>query len=107
MDRASSGRLGGDEFAIVMPLSDAEEARIAFSRTLAELQRCAAEGAWAIGFSFGVAVFAAPPSKLEEALAAADDLMYRAKRRGGGQVVIEEFPNEPEAPVSPGVESTI
>jgi len=82
-------RLGGDEFVIVLPETGQTEAefvcerlRTAFAhdieRTLPGLTAC-----------LGVAVFTSPPADVAECLQRADEIMYRAKRAGPGETVIE------------------
>ncbi len=86
------GRLGGDEFAIFMPETDAAGARAAFAKIRTELLREAAEKKYPIGFSIGIAVFPAPPHSLDEAINAADRLMYRVKTSGKNDWLCEEQP---------------
>ena len=80
------GRLGGDEFACLMPESGPEEARAAFTKVLDLLQSRMAQNRWGVGFSVGVVTFERPPDDIKEALLAADDLMYSAKREGKNKI---------------------
>ena len=55
------------------------------------------ESEWPIALSVGVAVVRPPYPPLEEALRAADELMYRAKRAGKNRVVIQPAALPPDA----------
>ena len=83
------GRLGGDEFAVFLPETDDAGARVMFGRIHDELTKTAANGGWPIGFSVGVAVFSSIPGNIDDALKAADDLMYRVKKAGKNSLVYE------------------
>ncbi|MEO8570832.1 MAG: diguanylate cyclase [Chloroflexota bacterium] len=80
-------RYGGDEFAIILPETDANEARIAAERILAAFRERAFVGAQRgpvpIGASIGVATFPADGRTATELIAAADLALYRVKRTGG------------------------
>ncbi len=84
------GRLGGDEFAIFLPETDLDGAQVMFARIHEELKSAAANGGWPVGFSVGVAVFSAVPASIDEALNAADSLMYRVKKAGKNNLIYEE-----------------
>jgi diguanylate cyclase (GGDEF)-like protein len=80
-------RMGGDEFVLLLPDTDAREAVTVVDRVrriLADL--CAAEGT-TITTSTGIATYRFPPSTIDAMVAGADELMYRAKTRGGDSVV--------------------
>jgi diguanylate cyclase (GGDEF)-like protein len=83
-------RLGGDEFAVLLPETDLAGARTVFEKVHRELVREMRERAWPIGFSIGVAVFAASRS-VDRAIRVADQIMYRAKSSGKNRVLLEEF----------------
>ncbi len=82
----SVARLGGDEFAILMPETDAEAARTVISRVRGELARLVTEGGEPVRFSIGIVTFDRPPASVGELTAAADELMYRAKRSGKDRI---------------------
>ena len=83
-------RLGGDEFAAVLndPGADAEAVAQALRDRLA--QALAAQG-WAVTASIGAATFHVPPNGVDEALTAADALMYGAKSAGKNQVLHRHY----------------
>jgi diguanylate cyclase (GGDEF)-like protein len=83
-------RYGGDEFAIILPETDADEARIAADRILNAFRDNAfvgeLRGPVPIGASIGVATFPADGRTATELIAAADQALYRVKREGGHDV---------------------
>jgi len=76
-DRAS--RLGGDEFAVFLPSTGREGAEIVVGKLRDALRRLTAAEGWPVTFSIGVATFRRPPADANEALSAADRLMYEVK----------------------------
>ncbi|MEA2630837.1 MAG: hypothetical protein QOE66_1056 [Chloroflexota bacterium] len=80
-------RYGGDEFAIILPETDAAEARRAADRILEAFREHAfvgeQRGPVPIGASIGVATFPADARTATELIAAADQALYRVKREGG------------------------
>jgi diguanylate cyclase (GGDEF)-like protein len=91
------GRLGGDEFAVFLPETSSEGAAHVLQRVQARVLQLAREHSWPIALSVGIAVVHPPYPPLEEALRAADALMYGAKRAGKNQVAIEPAAREPGA----------
>ncbi len=87
------GRLGGDELAIMLPDTDAQGARIVLERiregVAAEMQ----ERGWPVTTSIGAVAFETVPP-LEEAVRAADDLMYEVKKAGKNRVEVLAGPLE-------------
>jgi diguanylate cyclase (GGDEF)-like protein len=83
-------RLGGDEFALVLPETARAGAEGVVAKARNELRGALAAMAPQLGCSVGVITFAEVPESAEEAVKAADALMYAAKRRGKGGVVFEE-----------------
>jgi diguanylate cyclase (GGDEF)-like protein len=79
-------RLGGDEFAVLAPGTDMAAARALADRVQASMGGVRAADGVAITCSIGLATFAAPPATVDELLAAADRLMYRAKSSGKGRM---------------------
>jgi diguanylate cyclase (GGDEF)-like protein len=77
-----AARLGGDEFAILLPDSDEASARTVVAKLRAAWQALPACREYGVGVSIGVATFAEalPPAK--QMFAAADRLLYEAKRSG-------------------------
>jgi diguanylate cyclase (GGDEF)-like protein len=84
-------RYGGDEFAIILPETDADEARSAAERILATFRDHAfvsdQRGPVPIGASIGAATFPADGRTATELIAAADRALYRVKRDGGNAAV--------------------
>lgn len=76
------GRVGGDEFAILLPETEGEAAGAVLERVRTELRRITLSDGHRVSFSVGLVSFAAPPASVVEMTTAADELMYRAKKRG-------------------------
>jgi diguanylate cyclase (GGDEF)-like protein len=85
------GRLGGDEFAVLLPETDESEAVQALSKLRDALERNPGHQRFALTFSMGVASFVDSPGSVQSAMQFADALMYRAKRKGKNQLVVEKF----------------
>jgi diguanylate cyclase (GGDEF)-like protein len=78
-------RLGGDEFAVLMAETDADSAAVAFTRIRLMLLDAIQKQGWSVTVSVGIAE--ADLSRGSAALiAAADDLMYEAKRAGKDRI---------------------
>lgn len=82
----TAARLGGDEFALLLPDTDERAARQAIASIRQELERALTETGLHATCSIGVVTFLDPAISFEEAMAAADVLMYRVKNRGKGSV---------------------
>ncbi|MGG5807887.1 sensor domain-containing diguanylate cyclase [Falsiroseomonas sp. CW058] len=79
-------RIGGDEFAAVLVGGDGREIPGAAERVRrAVRERMDAHG-WPVSASIGAVLFRSPPDDEEEAIAAADELMYGAKAAGRDRV---------------------
>ena len=80
-------RYGGDEFAVILPETDADDARRAAERILAVcLERpfiAEGRGPVPIALSIGVATFPGDGRTATDLIAAADAALYRVKRAGG------------------------
>jgi diguanylate cyclase (GGDEF)-like protein len=86
-------RMGGEEFAVFLPdtgaaagVSVAERLRAA----IAGLRTPANDGVIAVTTSIGVCAAPGGDLDIDEALAAADDALYRAKRAGRDRVVLAD-----------------
>lgn len=79
-------RLGGDEFIVLMPSTQHENC-ISFCENLCRTIKARMEQAgFAITASIGFKTFSEPPESTLAALQQVDELMYRAKINGRGQV---------------------
>ena len=85
-------RLGGDEFGLLLPETAEEGATFALGKLQEGFAEAMRQGGWPINFSAGVIVYTEPPQSVTEALKAADELMYRAKRTGKGGIVTATLP---------------
>jgi diguanylate cyclase (GGDEF)-like protein len=75
-------RPGGDEFVIVLPETAAEETRVVIGRIQDNLNGLMRENNWDVSFSIGAVTFLESPSSAEDAIRAADELMYAVKQAG-------------------------
>ncbi|MDH3605988.1 MAG: GGDEF domain-containing protein, partial [Acidimicrobiia bacterium] len=80
------GRVGGDEFALILPDTDEHKALQAIQRLRRVINRRSRPGGPYISVSVGVVTFRRNPPSADDALRAADALMYLAKRAGGNRV---------------------
>jgi diguanylate cyclase (GGDEF)-like protein len=80
------GRLGGDEFALVLPNTAPDGAEVVIARLLRMLRERLETVAPQLTCSIGVISFVGSVPRLEEAIRAADELMYQAKRKGKNSV---------------------
>jgi len=94
-------RYGGDEFAIILPETDADEARVAAERIVAAFREqafvSASRGPVPIGASIGAATFPADGRTATELIAAADLALYRVKRDGGNDAAGARDPGSTDA----------
>ena len=83
-------RYGGDEFAIILPETDADEARATAERIVAAFRDNAfvgeQRGPVPIGTSIGAATFPTDGRTGTELIVAADLALYRVKRDGGNDI---------------------
>ncbi len=80
-------RYGGDEFAVILPETDAAEARVVAERILEAFRERSfvgeQRGPVPIALSIGVATFPTDGRTATELIEAADAALYRVKRAGG------------------------
>ncbi len=84
-------RLGGEEFVILMPDTDAEEARLAAERMrmrIAAMRVPVADGAIACTASFGLAEYSGDDADVAALVTRADQALYLAKASGRDQVCV-------------------
>lgn len=77
-------RMGGDEFALVLPDTDLLGARLAISKITRDVRRTLRQ--WGVTCSVGVLTLEGSAMTEEQAVDAADNLMYEVKRAGKGAV---------------------
>jgi diguanylate cyclase (GGDEF)-like protein len=75
-------RLGGDEFAILLPESDAAQARPALDRMIDNLRSAMDRGHWPVTASIGAITFTRPPETNLDVIRLTDNLMYAVKTGG-------------------------
>src|SRR5581483_6058109 len=85
--------LGGDEFLVLLPETGAAPARLAVDKLREALAGIVPAHGWRLTASVGVVTFLVPPDSPDVLLAAADRLMYAAKRAGKNRVA-QETQNE-------------
>ncbi len=85
-------RLGGDEYALLLPRTDAIAAQRVLARLKDTLSREMTEAHWPVTFSIGAVTCLDSPPGIEELLHQADQLMYRAKRRGKNRIEYGVYP---------------
>jgi diguanylate cyclase (GGDEF)-like protein len=80
-------RMGGDEFVVLLPETDAREAMTVVQRVRAAAASAARAAGYPVALSAGITTFRFPPESVDAMLAAADDLLYKAKAAGRDRVV--------------------
>jgi diguanylate cyclase (GGDEF)-like protein len=80
-------RVGGDEFVLLLPETDAREAMTVVQRVRAAAASAARAAGYPAALSAGIATFRFPPESVDAMLAAADNLLYKAKAAGRDRVV--------------------
>jgi diguanylate cyclase (GGDEF)-like protein len=94
----TAARFGGDEFVLVFPDTDAHGAEEAIAKIRQGLRQCLESEAPKVTFSIGAITFLDVPPSVNEALKAADALMYDAKRRGKGIALFRVVGKMPRRP---------
>jgi diguanylate cyclase (GGDEF)-like protein len=84
-------RLGGDEFALILPETDMEGAEAVTSKLGTMLGKATIGVAAPLTCSIGAVVFREQPRNADEAIAAADRLMYDAKSQGKDAAVLRLY----------------
>lgn len=85
-------RLGGDEFALLLSSTEPAGARQLLDKIARSLREVSRSAGLEITCSIGAVTFGTPPSSAAAAIAAADALMYKAKRSGKDALLIEAHP---------------
>ena len=78
------GRLGGDEFAVVLPGTGSSAAVTVMDDMLERVRTNLGPLPVPVTFSAGAVTLLVAPASLDEAISAADELMYEVKRSGKG-----------------------
>ncbi len=84
-------RLGGDEFALLLPDTDAGGAREVIGKIRPLLRETLDSAGFPVTCSIGAVTFLRPPSSADEAVKAADHLMYQVKSQGKDAVAFGEI----------------
>ena len=82
-------RMGGDEFCALLPDTGADEATVVLSRIMERLRARMSERGLPVTMSVGAVVFPVAPRTLEQAIHAADELMYDAKKEGRDRLILK------------------
>ncbi|KPQ28488.1 MAG: diguanylate cyclase (GGDEF) domain [Marinobacter excellens HL-55] len=88
----SAGRYGGEEFGIILPETDAENARLICERIRESVEKCTVEtnaGNITYTISMGVAQLTNEPENYMQWMERADAALYRAKNAGRNKVVVD------------------
>lgn len=97
-----AARLGGDEFVLLLPETEAQEAREALERLMARVRTGLDAQGWPASLSIGAVTLERATHSVEAILEIADRVMYRAKQRGKARleqdvIVSSEYPSNPGA----------
>jgi diguanylate cyclase (GGDEF)-like protein len=84
-------RIGGDEFALLLPDLNRQTVQTVIDKVCTALQQAFAAQQIKVNCSIGVVTFNAPTPDAEQALKAADLLMYEIKNQGRNAVAFREF----------------
>jgi diguanylate cyclase (GGDEF)-like protein len=87
----TAARIGGDEFALLLTNMEAKGAAEAISKLTHRLQESLRAGGAAVTCSIGAVTFKKPPGNAEEAMKAADALMYEVKHTARNDVAFRVF----------------
>lgn len=100
-------RWGGDEFAVLLPETDAVQARIVAQRLNACLNEYFAQQQRNCTFSIGVVTFRELPDSEKALVHRADEAMYHAKKQGKNLIYFTTInePTDPEPPALPMLDS--
>ena len=75
-------RLGGDEFILLLPETTGDSAHTTLEKVHRALMQTMRHNSWPVTYSIGAISYQVPPATIEEAIRAADTLMYNVKRSG-------------------------
>jgi diguanylate cyclase (GGDEF)-like protein len=89
----SAGRYGGEEFGIILPETDAENARLICERIRESIEKSTVEtsaGNITYTISMGIAQLTDEPENYMQWMQKADEALYAAKESGRNKVVVGE-----------------
>lgn len=86
-------RMGGDEFVILLPETDADDAKLAVRKIQKVLDQSMKNHQWPVTFSIGVVTFNQPPISLDVMLEMVDHAMYTVKKAAKNNILFEESSN--------------
>ncbi len=95
-------RVGGDEFALLLPNTDLAGAQSVISKLEQSLREKMHSGNSPVTCSIGSVTFSKPPVSADEALKAADGVMYKVKREGKNAVAFHIMDASASDAVDPG-----
>lgn len=87
-------RVGGDEFAILLPETNAEEARYAMSNLFSTIESELTTQKWHLTFSVGVLTLSEPQISADKILGVVDKMMYIVKNNGKNSIKFAIHSNE-------------
>jgi len=82
----SVARLGGDEFALLLPETNAENARLVLDKLQGALKNAMTTYKWTVTFSVGVVTFKTPGATADSMIDMADKTMLLVKKTGKNRV---------------------
>lgn len=80
-------RFGGDEFVILLPETAGEAAGSSLDKIRQQLQEAMSACSWPVTFSIGAISYIHAPDSVDDAVRAADALMYEVKRSGKNRLL--------------------
>ena len=86
-----AARYGGDEFVLLLPETGPRQAGAAIGNIIGGLNASMEAGGWPVTLSAGVVTYTDPPACVEDAVKAADLLMYEAKKSGKNKVLFRRI----------------
>lgn len=79
-------RFGGDEFVVLLVKADENSASLVVRKLQKQLLNIMQKNQWRVTFSIGLATYHAAPDTVDEAIRAADELMYNVKHNGKNNI---------------------
>ena len=79
-------RFGGDEFVVLLVKSGEQSAALVAQKLQNQLSTIMKNNQWRVTFSIGLAAYHSAPDSVDEAIKAADELMYHVKRNGKNNI---------------------